>query len=66
MRLGLVAILGSGLGLRWQGVGVMGHTIESEYKAQMGLSITVPYISSPLIRARFSGTKQGIQDTIAI
>ena len=35
MRPGLVAILGSTLGLRWQGVGVMGHTIESEYKAQM-------------------------------
>ena len=66
MRLGLVAILGSGLGLRWLGVGVMGHIVESEYKAQMGLGITMSYISSPLIRARFSRTNQGIQDTIAI
>ena len=46
MRLGLVAILGSGLGLRWQGVGVMGHTIESKYKAQMGPGITMSYSSN--------------------
>ena len=46
MRPGLVAILGSTLGLRWQGVGVMGHTVESEYKAQMGPGITVLYNSN--------------------
>ena len=43
MRLGLVAILGSGLGLRWQGVGVMGHTVKLESKAQIGLGITMSY-----------------------
>ena len=44
----------------------MGHTVESESKAQMGLGITVPYISPLLIRARLLGTNQGIQETIAI
>ena len=44
----------------------MGHTVESESKAQMGLGIIVPYISPLLIRARLSGTNQGIQETIAI
>ena len=43
MRPGLVAILGSGLGLRWQGFGVIGHTVESEYKAKMGPCIIVSY-----------------------
>ena len=44
----------------------MGHTIESRSKAQLGLGITVLYISPPLIRARPSGMNQGIQEAIAI
>ena len=43
----------------------MGHTIESKPKAQMGLSITMPYISPPLIPARLSGMNQGVQEAIA-
>ena len=33
----------------------MGHTVESESKAQMGLGTTVSYISPPLIHAQLSG-----------
>ena len=44
----------------------MGHTVRLEPKAQMGLDILVPYISPFLIRARFSGTNQGIQEEITI
>ena len=33
----------------------MGHTVESESKAQMDLSTTVSYISPPLIHAQLSG-----------
>ena len=33
----------------------MGHTVELEPKAQMGLGTTVSYISPPLIHAQLSG-----------
>ena len=33
----------------------MGLATELEFKAQMGLSNTMPYISPPLIHARFTG-----------
>ena len=33
----------------------MGHTVELEPKAQMGLGTTVSYISPPLIQAQLSG-----------
>ena len=33
----------------------MGPAVELEFKAQMGLSTTMPYISPPLIHARFTG-----------
>ena len=44
----------------------MGHTVESRSKAQLGLGITMLYISPPLIYARPLGTNQGIQEEIAI
>ena len=33
----------------------MGPVAELEFKAQMGLSNTMPYVSPPLIHARFTG-----------
>ena len=45
----------------------MGQIVKSESKAQMGLGITVLYISPPpLIRAQFSETNQGTQEAMAI
>ena len=43
----------------------MGYTIESKPMAQMGLGITVPYISPPLIRAWLSRTNQGVEEAVA-
>ena len=61
-----MTFVGSGWGLRKKEVDAMGHTVESESKAQLGLGITMPYISPPLIRVRLSGTNQGTQEAIAV
>ena len=41
-----MALVGLGLGLEQRG-GVMGHTIESKFRAQVGLGTLMPYISPP-------------------
>ena len=43
---------GLGLGFWVEDIGAMGHAARLEFKAQMGLGISVPYISHPLIRAQ--------------
>ena len=58
MRPGVVTFVGSGWGLRKKEVDAMGHTVESGCKAQLGLGITMPYISPPLIRSRESDMNQ--------
>ena len=39
----------------------MGHTVGLKFKVQVGLGILVPYISPPLICARFSRVNQRIE-----
>jgi len=61
-----VTFVGSSWGLRKKEVDAMGHIVESGSKAQLGLGITVPYISPPLILIRLSETNQGTQEAIAV
>ena len=53
-----MALVGLGLGLEQRG-GVMGHTIESKFRAQVGLGTLMPYISPTLICTWYPRTNQG-------